>query len=93
MSILGKHRKQSGETESYTINYSEDLTDGDGVISVDVTLTPPGAVLVATHNDLTSLRVWISGGTPGSKYKLEATALTGDGRVLQDEFFVTIKDF
>lgn len=93
MSILGKFTKQSGETESYTIDYTENLTEGDGVIAADVVITPAGATLVANNFDLTSLRIWISGGTPGTKYKCEATVTTGDGRILQDEFFLLIKEF
>ena len=93
MSILGKYIKQPGETESYTISYIEDLTEGDGVVSTEVTVSPIGLTLVATNTDLVSVRIWVAGGTPGAKYKVEATATTGDGRVLQDEFFITIKDY
>ena len=93
MSVLGKYIKQPAETESYTIDYSDDLTDGDGIVELAVTVSDPSITLVSTNHDLLSARVWLSGGTTGVKYKIEVTATTGDGRVLQDEFFVTIKDY
>lgn len=93
MSVLGRYIKQPDETESYTIDYTDDLTDGDGVVSVSVTVAPATITLVSTNFDLTSLRIWLSGGLAGVKYKATATATTGDGRVLQDEFFVTVKEY
>lgn len=93
MSVLGKYIKQPAETESYTIDYSDDLTDGDGVVDLAVTVSAATITLVSTNYDLTSARIWLSGGDVGTKYKVEVTATTGDGRVLQDEFFVTIKDY
>ena len=93
MSILGKHKKQSSETESYTIDYTGDLTTGDSVVTSDVTVTPNGLTLVATNVDPTSTRIWVAGGTNGVAYKIETTTSTGDGRVLQDEFYLTIKDY
>lgn len=93
MSVLGKYIKQPAETESYTIDYSDDLTDGDGVVDLAVTVSADTITLVSTNYDLTSARIWLSGGDVGTKYKVEVTATTGDGRVLQDEFYVTIKDY
>lgn len=93
MSVLGKYIKQPAETESYTIDYSDDLTDGDGVVDLAVTVSAPTITLVSTNYDLKSARIWLSGGDVGTKYKIEVTATTGDGRVLQDEFYVTIKDY
>ncbi len=93
MTILGKHRKQSSETESYTIDYTGDLTTGDSVVTSDVTVTPPGLTLVATNVGATSTRIWVAGGIDKVVYKIETTSSTGDGRVLQDEFYLTIKDY
>lgn len=92
MSVLGKYIKQPAETESYTIDYSYDLTDGDGVVAATVTATD-GITVISHDVNLDSVRVWLTGGEAGTKYKIEVTATTGDGRVLQDEFFVTIKDY
>ena len=93
MSVLGKYIKQPAETESYTIDYLDDLTADDGVVALAVTASPGTITLVGSNHDLTSARIWLSGGVAGTKYKIEVTATTGDGRVLQDEFFVTIKEY
>ena len=39
------------------------------------------------------MRVWVRGGVDRVKYKIEVTVSTMDGRVLQDEFYITIKDY
>lgn len=94
MSILGRYTKQSAERESYTIEYADDLTAGDEIVSAAVTVTPANELTINGVNQSgTSVRVWLADGVAGTKYKLEVTANTGDGRVLQDEFMVTIKDY
>jgi len=94
MSVLGKYIKQPAEVESYTVDYSEDLTSGDGIVLATAAITPTGLVLDAVdYSDSKSVRVWVSDGAVGVKYKVEVTATTGDGRVMQDEFYVTIKDY
>lgn len=96
MSVLGKYKKQPDEVESYTIDYTDDLTEGDGIVAATVEVTPAGLTVTGINFDLTSLRFWVSGGTatnPPTTYKIEATATTGDGRVLQDEAYITIVDY
>lgn len=39
------------------------------------------------------MRVFVSGGVAGQSYKAEVTISTAEGRILQDEFIVKIKDF
>lgn len=90
---LGRYTKQPAEKESYTIDYTDDLTTGDEVISATVVVSPDGLVHSATDTRGDSVRVWLSGGTAGAKYKVEITATTGDGRILQDEFTVTVKEY
>ena len=93
MAILGKYTKQPRETESYTIDYTDDLTDGDEIISCAGSVSPEGIELMSTVHDGGSVRVWLRGGTVGVKYKVEVIITTGDGRVLEDEFVVTIKEY
>lgn len=93
MSILGRFSKQMAETESFTISYREDMAKGDGLLTVDFVVEPSGLTIVRSEVAALDARVWLSGGTVGSKYKITATASTGDGRVLQDEFFLTIKEY
>ena len=93
MAILGKYTKQPRETESYTVNYTDDLTEGDEIIAVTGNVLPEGIELMSVTHDGTTVRVWLRGGTVGVKYKVEIIVTTGDGRVLEDEFIVTIKEY
>lgn len=97
MAILGKYSKQPRETETYTISYADDLTEGDELVSAIGTVTPQGdpedMELMSTNHDGTSARVWLRKGRDKIKYKVEVTVTTGDGRILQDEFYVTGKEY
>ena len=93
MSILGKFTKQPAEKESYSIDYADDLIDADAIASAVVTVTPEGLTLMSSLVVGTRVKVFLEGGMAGVKYKVTATATTDDGRVLQDEFIVSIKDY
>ena len=93
MSILGTFIKQPAEKESYSIEYTEDLIANDSIDSVVVTVSPLGLVIVSSLVVGTRVKMLISGGTDGVKYKVTATATTDDERILQDEFFIKIKDY
>lgn len=90
--ILGSYEKQPDEIETYSINYADDLTAGDGITDCSISVTPSG--LEATHHivDGTRVRVTVTGGVHQGKYKITATVNTDDGRRLQDEFFVKVKE-
>lgn len=93
MSMLGRFIKQPAEIESYTIDYSQDLTDGDNVISAEVISDVPGELIVKSFIVLDPrVRIWLEGGVDGNTYKITCTVDTADGRRLQDEFRVRVKD-
>lgn len=99
MSVLGRYIKQPAEVETYSISYSDDLTSDDSLVSTtavvtgaDAALTIDFAVIIESPPDHRA-RVKLSGGTVGVKYKVTVTTTTADGRVMQDEFYVTIKDY
>ena len=93
MSILGKFIKQPAEKESYSIEYAEDLINTDSIASATVSVFPADLTLVSYLIVGTRIKVVLSGGTAGIKYKVTVTASTEDARILQDEFIVTIKDY
>lgn len=92
MSILGSFVKQPAEADTYTINYAQDLTVGDAIRTSVLTVTPAGLGITPPVLVDTRVRVWISGGANQVKYKITATTTTDDGRVMQDEFYVKVKD-
>lgn len=94
MSVLGNFIKQPAEVETYSIDYSDDLTENDAVASAVTAVAPVGLTVDYTQAIPLEarVRVKLSGGTVGTKYKVTITTTTDDGRVLQDEFIVRIKE-
>lgn len=92
MSLLGSYIKQPAETESYSINYEDDLTAGDNVSSAVATVSPAGLTIQSVVADDPRVRLWILGGTANVTYKVTVTMTTVDGRILQDEFRVKVKE-
>lgn len=94
MSILGRFTKQPAEKESYSIEFADDLVDSDAIASAVSAVSPEGLTVLSTLVIGTRVKVLVSGGGPvGTKHKITVTADTDDGRTLQDEFFVIIKDY
>ena len=90
--ILAKYEKQPAEVKDYDIDYSEWLTAGDNVQAASVEVAPVGLTVESTFINDPRVKIWVSGGTTGTTYKLTVTATTADGRVKQDEFKVKVKD-
>ncbi len=90
--MLGTFRKQPVEVIDYDIDYSEWLTTGDNVDSAVVTVAPTGLTVQSVFVNDPRLKIWVSGGTNGTSYKLTVTTTTADGRIKQDEFKVNVKD-
>lgn len=89
---LGTYYKQPAERESYTIDYAQDLTAGDNLLSAQATVEPAGLDVQPLFVTDPKLRFWVSGGTDGVSYKITITATTADNRILQDEVIVKIKE-
>lgn len=90
--ILGNFTKQPVDVVDYDVDYSEWLTTGDNVQSTEVTVTPTGLTIESVFVNDPRIKVWCSGGTDGTTYKLTLTTTTADGRVKQDEFRVKVKE-
>lgn len=93
MTVLGKFIKQPAEKESYSIEYADDLVDADAIASAVVTVEPVGLTIVSSLVAGTRVKVLVSDGANGTRYKVTVTATTDDGRILQDEFVISIKDY
>lgn len=92
MSKLGTAVQQPTERLSYTIDYSEYLTDGDNVDTATAVVTPAGLTVDSVSVFAPRVKFWVSGGTAGVKYKVELTVNTADGRIIQDEVIFKIKE-
>ena len=94
MSILGRFTKQPAERESYSIDFAGDLVGTDALASVTTEVAPVGLTLLSSLIVGTRVKVLVeAGGVAGTKHKVTVTVTTDDGRILQDEFIVTIKDY
>lgn len=84
--------KQPIEKFSYTVDYSEALTEGDNVDTAIVVADP--VTLTISNVGIYDPRVkfWVAGGINGVAYKVTVTTTTADGRIFQDEIVFKIKE-
>ena len=92
--LYGRFTKQSSETQDYDI----DLTDWfsnrtDEIAEYDVTV-PDGIVDAGSSNSSTVVRLALSGGTDGEKYKITVLVTTTSSPpvIKEVDFIVVIKD-
>jgi len=100
MAILGSFIQQPREALYYTIDYScfldPDIPEvlNSGVPSIIISpITAPalvvvGQVLVQDNQ----VRMLVSGGNDGTRYKVEVIVGTDQSQVKEDEFKITVRD-
>ena len=94
MAIIGAYTKQPGDTLDYDIDYTQWLPAGDEVIAASAASSPSGLTLVSVSEGVPDIvKVWVSGGTSGVRYKITITTTTKGSRVKEDEFLLTVKEF
>ncbi len=98
--ILEKHVKQSAEAKDYDINYTDWLTPiqdtvNTAVATIECLTAPIDSAMVCTEINVepTYVKFWVSGGTPGKKYKLTSLIETVGKRTDESELIFTIKEF
>jgi hypothetical protein len=104
MSTLKTFTKQPGETQDYDIDFSaylDDLSDeGDAQDVVAATGITVDQTSLITSTDKHAVpgvaggvvKVWLSGGTEGSNYKITATLTSADGRVKEGDITVKVRE-
>lgn len=95
MGTLATFTKQPADVQDFDIVYTEWLD------SLSDTAPGPGNVTVISDAGITVdsfflldgiVKVWVSGGTTGQKYKITATVVTTGGRTKQAEITVKVKE-
>jgi len=90
---LGTVTQQPNERKSYSFVYNDALDYGDEIESVISCETVPGDMdvppILATNQ---RVRIFCSGGTDGSIYKLTVRVQTSGGEILEDELIIRIKE-
>jgi len=89
---LGTVTQQPAERLSYTIDYSQFLTDGDNVQTATAAVSPVGLTVDTVSVLDPRVRFFVEGGTTGERYKVTINVETADGRQLQDELIFKIKE-
>lgn len=96
MTILAKFEKQPVDVQDFDIDFSEWLADmadtapGPTGFTVDI---DGGLTLLAQTLTNGVVKVWTSGGTDGTTYKITATVTTQGNRVKQAEIKVKVKEY
>lgn len=104
MAQLDKVEKQPADTQDYDADYSAYLDDlGD--TGATATVVAATGITVDSHSVITStakhavagvvggvVKVWFSGGTSGTTYKVTVALTTTGGRIREFDFNVSVKD-
>jgi hypothetical protein len=96
--ILAKYEKQPAEVKDYDIDYAdwlipvEDTIDSITTSVTSETQAVPTLEVDYTQNTITLAKLWVSGGTVGTQYKITVLMTTVDGRIDESELIFSIKD-
>ena len=92
MAKLATFEKQPGEVQDYDIDFSTWLaafSHADTATSMTVTVDT-GITMGTTSLTAGVVKVWLSGGTHGTSYKVTASITTAGGRVKADEVIIKV---
>lgn len=107
MPSLKRFSKQPAEKLDYDVDYedffgTEDDDDIDGSANVSASIRAPGGSAPHLELDgppiaiggLTSRRakVWLKGGVDGTTYHVTVIATTHQGRIVEADFLITVKE-
>jgi hypothetical protein len=92
--VLGKFEKQTAEVIDYYVLFADWFSNRtDAIASINVT-ADPGITVTTSSFTGTSVKIVLTGGTNGTKYKITArvTTTSTPAIVKEADFTVTIKD-
>jgi hypothetical protein len=89
---LDKYTKQPADTEDFDISFVDYLIARDDTGSGLTVAVDDGITLVSSNLVAGVAKVWLSGGTTGTTYKITATLTTTGGRIKQHEILVKVKE-
>lgn len=92
MPVLATFEKQPAEIQDYDIDFSEYLGDAEDTGASHTVTVPAGITKVSSTLVDGVVKVWLSGGTNGAKYRITATLTTTGGRVKEAEIDIKVKE-
>lgn len=81
----------ASEHKDWRLDFSGELLDADTIASVTGVTADEGLVVDQISNTDSAVQCWLSGGTAGQYYTVEATVVTAQGRTLTMEAVVYIR--
>ena len=90
MAILKKWTKQPAEVQDYDISFTAWLAALSDTAASFTAAAETGISLDSSSMTAGVVKVWLSGGTNGTKYKVTATITTTAGRVKEDEILIDV---
>jgi hypothetical protein len=96
--ILAKYEKQPAEVKDYDIDYAdwlipvEDTIDTITTVVTSETEAVPTLEVDYTQSTITLAKLWVSGGTVGTQYKITVFMNSAGGRIDESELVFSIKD-
>lgn len=100
MPVIARFTKQPADSKDYDVTYYDWFQDIQGDTLDDVTTVvtqvsgPDGELIEVYNTQLTAtvIKLWVRGGAPGGKYKIELTVQTQQGRIDQCEILFSVKE-
>lgn len=92
MAIVGDFEQQPADELDYDIDYDDWIHDADTVVSATASASPADLTITGPLVSGNTVKIWVSGGVDGTRYKVTVTTTTSYGRIKQDEIRIKIKD-
>lgn len=91
---MATKRKQPYEVLDFDIDFTKRMPDGDSLVAVQATVQGIDESLTVerTTFDGPIAKVYLAGGTSSVTYKVTVMVVTADGRALEYEFNIFVKD-
>lgn len=92
MAIIARYTPQPSDNLDYDVRYDDFLSEGDSLAYGTATVSPVGLVVQSPMVVGQTLKLWVSGGVAGVKYKVTLRAFTTLGREKEDELIFKVKE-
>lgn len=92
MSILGKFTKQPAEVLDYDVDFSEWFSNRTDTPASFTVTADTGITVVGSTRSGNVVKIILSGGTSGTKYKITVRLTTSNSLVKEADFQVVVKE-
>ena len=86
-------QKQPADKLDYDLDFSDWMATDDTLTGAVATSSVPDELIIESVTiSGQTVKVWISGGTSGTTYKVTATVTSSQGRIKELDFKIRVKD-